>query len=77
MNHVTRVISNPGGKLFITRITLINTSGTLPFTKKRRELPIKPAFGIIANKAKGRTLSCVVIYICSDFISHNDLNYFF
>ena len=58
--------SSPGAKLFIPRITLISNSGTLPFTMRRKQFPIKPAFAMTANKAQGQTLAKVGIYLGRD-----------
>ena len=65
--------SSPGAKLFIPRITLISNSGTLPFTMRRKQFPIKPAFAMTANKAQGQTLAKVGIYLGRDFFSHGQL----
>ena len=65
--------SKPGSKLFIPRITLISTTGTLPFTLRRKQFPIKPAFAITANKAQGQTLSTVGLYLGTEFFSHGQL----
>ena len=77
LDHVIEVMaisgSHPGAKLFIPRITLISTSGTLPFTMRRKQYPIRPAFAMTANKAQGQTLSRVGIYIGTDFFSHGQL----
>ena len=76
-DHVIEVMaisgSNPGSKLFVPRITLISTSGTLPFTMRRKQFPIKPAFAMTANKAQGQTLARVGIYLGTDFFSHGQL----
>ena len=75
--HVIEVMSisgsNPGAKLFIPRITLISTSATLPFTMRRKQFPIKPAFALTANKAQGQTLQRIGIYLANDFFSHGQL----
>ena len=66
MDHVIEVIaisvSNPCGELFIPRITLVNSSGTLPFTKRRKQFRIKSAFKMAANKTEGKTISWIGIY---------------
>ena len=76
-DHVIQVMSisgsSPGAKLFIPRITLISTSGSLPFTMRRKQFPIKPAFAMTANKAQGQTLAKVGIYLGKDFFSHGQL----
>ena len=75
--HVIEVMSisgsNPGSKLFIPRITLISSSATLPFTIRRKQFPIKPAFALTANKAQGQTLNRMGIYLANDFFSHGQL----
>ena len=75
--HVIEVMSisgsNPGKKLFIPRITLILSSATLPFTMRRKQFPIKPAFALTANKAQGQTFKRVGIYLANDFFSHGQL----
>ena len=76
-DHVIQVMSisgsSPGSKLFIPRITLISTSGSLPFTMRRKQFPIKPAFAMTANKAQGQTLAKVGIYLGKDLFSHGQL----
>ena len=65
--------SNPGAKLFVPRIIMENNDSTLPFTMRRRQYPLKPAFGMTANKSQGQTLSRVGIYLGQDFFSHGQL----
>ena len=60
--------SNPGAKLFVPRIIMENNDSTLPFTMRRRQYPLKPAFGMTANKSQGQTLSRVGIYLGQDFL---------
>merc|ERR1712208_71876 len=75
--HVIEIMAisgaNQGSKLFLPRITLISTSATLPFTMRRKQFPIKPAFAMTANKAQGQTLGKVGIYLGTDFFSHGQL----
>ena len=75
--HVLELISisgaNSGKKIFIPRITLITSTATLPFTMRRKQFPIKPAFAMTANKAQGQTLGKVGIYLGTDFFSHGQL----
>ena len=77
LEHVIEVMSISGSslaaKLFIPRINLISTSGTLPFTMRRKQFPIKPAFAMTANKAQGQTLAKVGIYLGTEFFSHGQL----
>jgi hypothetical protein len=76
-DHVIEVMSisdtNTGKKLFIPRISLISSSATLPFSMRRKQFPIKPAFAMTANKSQGQTLGRVGIYLGTDFFSHGQL----
>ena len=77
MDHVIEAMaitgSNPGAKMIIPRIMLISTSATLPFTMRRKQFPVRPAFAMTSNKSQGRTLSRVGIYIGTEFFSHRQL----
>ena len=65
--------SKPGSKLFVPRIIMDNNDSTLPFSIRRRQYPLKPAFAMTANKSQGQTLSRVGIYLGQDFFSHGQL----
>ena len=65
--------SNPGSKLLVPRIIMDNNDSSLPFTMRRRQYPLKPAFAMTANKSQGQTLSRVGIYLGQDFFSHGQL----
>ena len=65
--------SNPGSKLFVPRIIMDNKDSTLPFSMRRRQFPLKPAFAMTANKSQGQTLLRVGIYLGRDFFSHGQL----
>jgi len=60
-------------RLFIPCIPLIPSDNTYPFQMKRRQFPIKLAFGITVNKAQGQTLQRVGIYLPTDMFSHGQL----
>jgi ATP-dependent exoDNAse (exonuclease V) alpha subunit len=49
------------------------SDNTYPFQMKRRQFPIKLAFGITANKAQGQTLQRVGIYLPTNVFSHGQL----
>ena len=66
--------SNPGSKLLVPRIIMINSDSTLPFTIRRRQFPIRQAFAMTANKSQGQTLGTVGIYLGRDFFSHGQLS---
>ena len=65
--------SNPGSKLLVPRIVMINSDSTLPFSIRRRQFPLRPAFAMTANKSQGQTLARVGIYLGRDFFSHGQL----
>ena len=65
--------SNPGVKLLVPRILMINNDLTLPFSLRRKQFPIRPAFAMTANKSQGQTLARVGIYLGRDFFSHGQL----
>ena len=65
--------SNPGSKLLVPRIIMINSDSTLPFTIRRRQFPLRQAFAMTANKSQGQTLSTVGLYLGRDFFSHGQL----
>ncbi|CAK9292324.1 unnamed protein product [Gordionus sp. m RMFG-2023] len=51
-------------KVLIPRISLIPTDG-LPFSFKRRQFPVRPAFVMTINKAQGQTLYVAMSRVCS------------
>jgi ATP-dependent DNA helicase PIF1 len=65
--------SNPGSKLLVPRIIMINADATLPFSLRRKQYPLRPAFAMTANKSQGQTLARVGIYLGRDFFSHGQL----
>ena len=65
--------SNPGSKLLVPRIIMINSDATLPFSIRRRQFPLRPAFAMTSNKSQGQTLNRVGIYLGQDFFSHGQL----
>jgi ATP-dependent DNA helicase PIF1 len=58
-----RATTGPGAGsfLYLPRITLSPSDTVLPFTLKRRQYPIKVAFGLTINKAQGQSLDIVGI----------------
>lgn len=59
--------------ILIPRIDLAPTETTLPFTLKRRQFPIVPAYAITINKAQGQSFDHVGINLETAVFSHGQL----
>jgi ATP-dependent exoDNAse (exonuclease V) alpha subunit len=59
-----------GKRAFLPRVTLSPTNATLPFTFKRRQFPIQPAFVMTINKSQGQTLNWVGLYLPTPVFAH-------
>ena len=62
-----------GNKLLIPRIPLIPTDAGLPFTLRRRQFPVRPAFAMSVNKAQGQTLQRVGVLLDEPVFTHGQL----
>jgi DNA helicase Pif1, 2B domain len=66
--------THAGKKAFIPRISLDTTmSAGLGFILRRRQLPIRLAFGMSINKAQGQSLDRVGIYLNNPVFAHGQL----
>jgi ATP-dependent DNA helicase PIF1 len=65
--------SHRGDVVFIPRIDIAPSDSQLPFTLKRRQLPIIPAFAITINKSQGQTYDHVGISLNELVISNGQL----
>ncbi|MCO5583237.1 hypothetical protein L7F22_037146 [Adiantum nelumboides] len=66
--------SNVGDRVFIPRIDfIIGSSDRLPFHMRRRQFPIRLAFGMTIYKGQGRTLGILGLYLESPVFSHGQL----
>lgn len=65
--------SHRGETVLIPRIDTSSVSHTLPFTLKRRQLPLKPAYAMTINKAQGQTLRHVGVLLDSPVFTHGQL----
>ena len=63
-----------GRSAFIPRISLITSSSSgLPFTLRRRQFPVRLAFGMTINKSQGQSLSIVGIQLVTPVFAHGQL----
>jgi ATP-dependent DNA helicase PIF1 len=60
--------------VYIPRIdfTMSEDEG-LPFTLRRRQFPVRPAFAMSVNKAQGQTLKAVGVYLPKPVFTHGQL----
>lgn len=66
--------THAGKKVFIPRISLdTSMSAGLGFILRRRQLPIRLAFGMSINKAQGQSLDRVGIYLNNPVFAHGQL----
>ncbi|VDI62821.1 Hypothetical predicted protein [Mytilus galloprovincialis] len=80
LNLGTRIIEakiltgqHSGNTVFLPRITIIPSDPGLPFDLKRRQFPIRPAFGITINKSQGQTLDHIGLDLTEPVFSHGQL----
>jgi len=59
-----------GNTLFIPRIPMTPTDAGLPFTLRRRQFPVRPAFAMSINKSQGQTLDKVGILLDEPVFAH-------
>jgi len=63
-----------GKILLILRIPLSQTDAGLPFTLRRRQFPIRPAFVMTINKAQGQILQRSGVLLDEPVFTHGQLN---
>jgi hypothetical protein len=53
-----------GRRVFIPRLSIIpSNTERMPFTLRRQQFPLRPAFAMTINKAQGQTLQIVGVYL--------------
>ena len=62
-----------GNILFIPHIPLSPTDAGLPFTLRRRQFPVRPAFAMTINKAQGQTLQRAGVLLDEPVFTHGQL----
>ena len=65
--------SRRGDRVYMPRVALAPKFSDLPFTLKRRQFPLKPAWAITINKAQGQTLARVGVYLPDPVFFHGQL----
>ena len=65
--------TNVGARVFIPRITFIPVALELSFEMRRRQFPLRLAFGMTINKAQGQTMSTLGLYLATPVFSHGQL----
>jgi len=63
-----------GQRTFIPRLSITPSDAeNWPFTLRRRQFPVRPAFAITINKAQGQTFQRVGLYLPKPVFSHGQL----
>ncbi len=66
--------SDKGKCVFIPRLSItLSDTERMPFTLRRRQFPLRPAFAMTINKAQGQTLQTVGVYLPKPVFCHGQL----
>ncbi len=75
MQHIidAEIATGPdkGKHVFIPRLSITpSNTERMPFTLRRRQFPLRPAFAMTINKAQGQTLQIVGVYLPKPVFCH-------
>jgi len=78
MQHIidVEIATGPdkGRRVFIPRLSIIPSyMEKMPFTLRRRQFPLRPAFAMTINKFQGQTLQTVGVYLPKPVFCHRQL----
>jgi ATP-dependent DNA helicase PIF1 len=78
MQHIidAEIATGPdkGRRVFIPRLNITpSDTERMPFTLRRRQFPLRPAFAMTINKAQGQTLQTVGVYLPKPIFCHGQL----
>jgi hypothetical protein len=65
--------TNKGSRVYVPRLSLAPKSPDLPFVLRRKQFPVKLAWGMTINKAQGQTLLRVGVYLPRPVFTHGQL----
>ena len=65
--------SHSGNEVFLPRINFTSGETDFPFILSRRQFPVRVAFALTINKAQGRSLKRVGVYLKKPVFSHGQL----
>ena len=65
--------THAGKEIYFPRIPFMPTVTTFPFQMKRKQFPVRSAFGVTCNKSQGQTFHTIGVYLHRPLFSHGQL----